>query len=157
MSPKKEFEIPSVEFPNGDQITEAVLKIQQTLLAEANRKADSEKLEKALTEIATQAWRARSKMIDSSTGEAREEMKRVFRHVESILEKLREIGLELKDHTVDVFDYGLPLKVIATQPQPDITRENVIETIKPTIYWQDRIVQMGEVVIATPEPSTPAE
>lgn len=157
MKTPKEFEIPSVEYPDADQVTEAVLKIQQSMLAETNRNGGFEKLEKALAEIATQAWRARSKMIDSASGEAREEMKRVFRHIEAILEKLREVGLELKDHTGDVFDYGLPLKVVATQPQPGIARENVIETIKPTIYWQDRIVQMGEVVIATPEPSSPAK
>jgi len=48
------------------------------------------------------------------------------------------------------FDYGLPLKVVTTQPTPGITKESVIETIKPTIYWQKQIIQMGEVVIATP-------
>jgi hypothetical protein len=44
----------------------------------------------------------------------------------------------------------LPLKVVTSQPAPGIARETVIETIKPTIYWQQQIIQTGEVVIATP-------
>lgn len=60
------------------------------------------------------------------------------------------MGLEVKDHTGDAFDYGLPLKVVTTQPTPGITREMVVETIKPTIYWERQIIQAGEVVIATP-------
>jgi molecular chaperone GrpE (heat shock protein) len=103
-----------------------------------------------MASIATNAWKAKSKMVDAKSGEALEEMKRVYRHIEAILESFQEMGLEIKDHTDDAFDYGLPLKVVTTQPTPGITKERVIETIKPTIYWQNRIIQMGEVVIATP-------
>jgi hypothetical protein len=104
----------------------------------------------AMTAIATNVWKAKSKMLDAVSGEVREEMKRVYRHVEAALENLREIGFEVKDHTGDTFDYGQSLKVITTQPTQGITRETVIETIKPTIYWQQQLVQTGEVVIATP-------
>jgi hypothetical protein len=103
-----------------------------------------------MTAIATNVWKAKSKMLDTVSGEVREEMKRVYRHVEAALDNLREIGLEVKDHTGDAFDYGQSLKVISTQPTQGITRETVIETIKPTIYWQQQLVQTGEVVIATP-------
>jgi hypothetical protein len=104
----------------------------------------------ALTAIATNVWKAKSKMVDAVSGDVREEMKRVYRHVEAALENLREIGFEVKDHTGDAFDYGQSLKVIATQPTQGVTRETVIETIRPTIYWQQQLVQTGEVVIATP-------
>jgi len=103
-----------------------------------------------LAAIATNAWKAKAKMIDATTGEPREEMRRVYRHIESIFDAFQQIGLELKDHTGDAFDYGLPLNVITTQPTPGIEKERVIETIKPTIYWNDLILQEGEVVIATP-------
>lgn len=107
------------------------------------------KVLKGMADIATNAWKAKGKMLDAS-GEVREEMKRVYRHIEGVLESLREMGLEVKDHTGDVFDYGLPLKVVTTQPTPGITREMVVETIKPTIYWERQMIQAGEVVIATP-------
>ena len=45
------------------------------------------------------------------------------------------MGLEIKDHTGDAFDYGLPLKVVTSQPTLGLTKESVLETIKPTIYW----------------------
>jgi hypothetical protein len=115
---------------------EVRLELQETIL-------------KGMADIATNAWKAKAKMLDNA-GEVRDEMKRVFRHIEGVLDSLHEMGLEVKDHTGDAFDYGLPLKVVTTQPTPGITRESVIETIRPTIYWQQQIIQKGEVVIATP-------
>jgi hypothetical protein len=105
---------------------------------------------KAIADLATNAWKAKIKMIDNSSGEVREEMKRVYRPIEGMFASFQELGVEIKDHTGEIFDYGLPLKVVTTQPTPGITKERVIETLKPTIYWQEHIIQMGEVVIATP-------
>jgi hypothetical protein len=103
-----------------------------------------------MADIATHAWKAQAKMLDAASGEVREEMKRVHRHIEFILAAIEAIGVEIKDHTGDAFDYGLPLKVVTTQPTADIVQDKVIETIKPTIYWRNQIIQMGEVVLATP-------
>jgi hypothetical protein len=147
-----EFKIPPGEFPDERRVTEKVTAI----FAKSNGGGTvpdavaSQNVLKGMADIATNVWKAKAKMLDGASGEVRDEMKRVYRHIESVLESLREMGLELKDHTGDAFDYGLPLKVISTQPTQGITRENVIETIKPTIYWQHQIIQTGEVVIATP-------
>ena len=155
MKQPDEFKIPDVEFPDGKRVIETVLRIQQAMLVATNgggevRNAVPANVVKGMADIATNVWKAKTKMIDSGSGEVRDEMKRVYRHIESVLESLHEMGLEVKDHTGDAFDYGLPLKVITTQPTQGISRECVIETIKPTIYWQQQIIQMGEVVIATP-------
>jgi len=155
MKQPDEFKIPPGEFPDGNRVIETVVRIQQAMVAESKgggevRQAVPANVVKGMADIATNAWKAKSKMLDGASGEVREEMKRVYRHIESVLESLQEMGLEVKDHTGDAFDYGLPLKVVTTQPTQGITRENVIETIKPTIYWQQQIIQMGEVVIATP-------
>ena len=151
-----EFKIPPGEFPDGSRVIETVVRIHQAMLAESKgggevRHAVPANVVKGMADIATNIWKAKMKMLDGASGEVRDEMKRVYRNIESVLESLDEMGLELKDHTGDAFDYGLPLKVITTQPTQGITRENVIETIKPTIYWQQQIIQMGEVVIATPD------
>lgn len=150
-----EFKIPPGEFPDGSRVIEKIMRIHQAMLAESKgggevRHVVPANVVKGMADIATNVWKAKAKMLDSDSGEVRDEMKRVYRHIESVLESLREMGLEVKDHTGDAFDYGLPLKVVTTQPTQGITRENVIETIKPTIYWQQQIIQMGEVVIATP-------
>lgn len=104
----------------------------------------------ALASIATNAWKAQNRLVDPKTGEPHEETKRIHRHIESILDSLGQIQVQVKDHTGEVFDYGLPLTVVTTQPTRGIDRERVIETIKPTVYWKQQMIQAGEVVIVTP-------
>jgi hypothetical protein len=118
-----------------------------------SRHALPDDLVKGIANIATHLWKAQSKMLDTGTGEVLEEMKRVHRHIEKSLQSLKDMGLEIKDHTGDPFDYGLPLKVVTTQPTSGVSKEQVIETLRPTIHWQKKIIQMGEVVIATPMPN----
>lgn len=156
MKQANEFKIPEVRFPDGDLLIERAIRIEQSLLAREQGKSSTEEVRhtipasiRGMADIATNAWKAKTK-IDGASGEVREEMKRVYRHIESVLKSLQTMGLEVKDHTGDAFDYGLPLKLITTQPTQGISRECVIETIKPTIYWQQQIIQMGEVVVATP-------
>ena len=84
------------------------------------------------------------------TGEPREENKRVFRHIEAIERSLAEMGFEIKDHTNDTYDQGQALKVVATETQIGISRPRVKETLLPTIFFESRIVQHGEVVVAVP-------
>jgi molecular chaperone GrpE (heat shock protein) len=151
------FRIPPPKWPDEQRIVEAVTKQIGAMVAEQGQRGVQEtqyavpqKIIKGMAAIATDAWRAKTRMVDPTSAEVKEEMKRVYRHVEGILEALVTLGIEVKDHTGDTFDYGLPLKVVTTQPTAGITRETVIETIKPTIVWQKQMIQMGEVVIATP-------
>jgi hypothetical protein len=116
---------------------------------------------KAVIAIATNAWRIRAKVADS-TGESKEEIskddvKKVNRYLETVFHTLSGIGMEIKDRTGEAFDYGLPEKVVTAQPQPGINKERILETLRPTIYWGNQIVQQGEVVIATPEESAKQE
>jgi hypothetical protein len=149
------FSIPTPPWPNEQKVIDSVTTSIKTMLSAKDgatevRHTMPANIVKGMADIATSVWKAKAKMLDGASGEVRDEMKRVYRHIEGVLGTLQEIGLEVKDHTGDAFDYGLPLKVVTTQPTQGITRESVIETIKPTIYWQQQIIQMGEVVIATP-------
>jgi len=151
-----EFKIPSPQWPNEQKLIDALKKQFKNALScsqdggTSARYAVPEKFVKIIADVATNAWKAKTKMTDSASGEVREEMKRVYRHIEGILESFQEMGLEIRDHTGEVFDYGLPLNVVTTQPTLGVVRERVIETLKPTIYWQQQMIQMGDVVIATP-------
>jgi len=151
----KEFDIPAPNWPEEQKVIASVMTQIKSIL-ETNaagpeiRHAIPQAVVKGVSDIATNAWKAKTKMLDAITGEVRDEMKRVYRHIESILQALQDMEVEVKDHTGNAFDYGLPLKVVTTQPTQGITRESVSETIKPTVYWQRQIIQMGEVVIATP-------
>jgi hypothetical protein len=153
-----DFEFASPDRTDDQNLIEAELKASEIpLLREVakGRYEVPEHIVKSVANIATNIWKAKVKMLDTSSGEVREEMKRVYRHVEAAFEGLGEVGLEVQDHTGQAFDYGLPTKVITAQPTQGITRESVIETIKPTIYWRHQLIQVGEVVIATPATPNP--
>jgi len=105
----------------------------------------------ALSNIATNAWRARNKMIDSDNGETKEEMKRVYRHIEAQFDTLSQIGIEVRDLRGRPYDAGMALKVISFEPQPGLSKDEVVETIKPTVTWNGKLIQMGEVIVGTPQ------
>lgn len=105
----------------------------------------------ALTNIATNAWRARNKMVDSDNGETKEEMKRVYRHIEAQFDSLNQIGVEVRDFRGRPYDAGMALKVISFEPQPGLSKDEVVETIKPTVTWNGQLLQMGEVIVGTPQ------
>jgi len=106
---------------------------------------------RTLSIIATNAWRARKKMVNSENGEAKDEMRRVFRHIEAIFDALNEIGIEISDMQGRIYDPGMALKVISFEPSPGLSKEEIIETVQPTITWKGKLIQLGEVIVGTPE------
>ena len=102
-------------------------------------------------DMANAVWALQQKSCDPMTSETRAEFRPVSRHIERMVECLKEIGVELQTHTNQPFDSGLSLEVIAFQPTPGIVREIVTETIRPTVYLQGHRLQIGQVIVATPE------
>jgi hypothetical protein len=104
-----------------------------------------------LVSIATNAWRAKNKMVDIETGEPKEEMRRVFRHVEGIFNSFDELGFVVTAPSVGkAYDTGMALKVICFEEMPGVSREEITETIKPSVTWRGRLLQIGEVIVGTP-------
>jgi hypothetical protein len=107
-----------------------------------------------LADIGVGLWRLKRRILQPWTDRPLEEEKRrAYRHLESVWDTLELAGVEIVDHTDQPFDAGMSLKVIAFEPMPGLEREQVIETIKPTVYIGDQLVQTGEVVVGTPEES----
>jgi hypothetical protein len=110
-----------------------------------------EAMDGSLSGLATQVWRTRNRIIDPETGEPREEMKRIYRHVEGAFEMFTEMGLTINDWVKQPYDAGLPVKVLTFQPTPGIQRDTVLEAVRPTVIWKDRLLQMGEVIVGVPQ------
>ena len=108
---------------------------------------------KSLSSIATNIWRARNKMVDPVTDEPKDEMRRVFRHVDEIFDSVEEMGLQIVDPTGKPYDTGMAVKVITFEETPGLLREEITETIKPSIIWEGRLLQMGEVIVGSPPES----
>jgi hypothetical protein len=156
--------------PEGPSIAELAREVVKQLRAGQPRggvgtkvvTVNLEALGKSLIELATNAWRIRTRLTDPASREPREDInkediKKLHRFLEAIFTALNEVGLEVKDRTGEIFDYGLPEQVVSAQPQLGLTKELIIETIRPTIYWNSQIAQQGEVVIGTPPSPTEKE
>lgn len=106
--------------------------------------------QKFLADLSIGAWRLRKKMLDKDTQQPLTQIKRAFRHLESIVTTLEKEGIEIHDHDNMPFDPGMTLKVLAFQPTAGLDREFVIETIKPTINYNESRLVIGEVIVGTP-------
>lgn len=112
-------------------------------------------LGKQLASVATSTWRMRSRLWNHKDQQplasvTPEDVKRLQRSVDAIFTALKEAGVEIRDRTGEPFDYGLPEKVVAIKQKQGINKELVSETLLPTIYWRDCLVQKGEVILSTP-------
>lgn len=119
--------------------------------SEPPQETGSEKIKELYASLSIGAWRLKKKMIDPQTQHPLGEMSRAFRHLESILDTLEKEGIEIKDHDNMPFDSGLSLKVLTFQPTPGLKKEMIIETIKPSVYYKDERIVMGEVIVGSPE------
>ena len=104
--------------------------------------------------IVINAWKIKSRMTDALSKElkaelAKDDVKKISRYLESIFDSFARLGIEIIDRTGESFDYGLPEKVVTAKPQDGISKELVLETLRPTIKWNNQIYP-GEVEIATP-------
>lgn len=103
-----------------------------------------------ISEVCVGVWRAKSKLIDSTNGESTEQTRRALRPIESTLDTLQQGGFEIKDHTNKPYVVGMLEKVVSWEQKEDLTEEIIIETLRPTIIYQDRVLQNGEVVVGVP-------
>ena len=78
-------------------------------------------------------------------------MKKEYRYLESIWDILTNAEVEIQDHDNLRYDAGLLLKVVAFEENPDLPHDIVIETIKPSIYYRKEHIQIGDVIVGTPD------
>ena len=107
-----------------------------------------------LSDLGYAVWRLRQKMFDHESGAPKEEFRQLSRHVATISDRLADIGLQIQDHTGDIFDSGQSLEVLAFQPTPGVSGERVIETVRPTLYLSGHRILKGQVIVGIPENST---
>ena len=151
------FKIPHAELPDGKGAFEAIMRLSAAITEGNEISAPkiqhiecSPEWQQGMLKIANNAWRAMTKMTDTFSGEVKEEFQGVAKPVDGILRGLKEMGFTIKDHTGDPYDEGQFLKVVAAEPTAGISRANVKETFKPTISFNSKILQPGEIIVAIP-------
>jgi hypothetical protein len=100
--------------------------------------------------VGTGLWRLRRQLVQPDTNEPRDEMRRAYRHFEAVWDALTLAGIEIQDHTGAFFHPGMALAAILFQPSPGLIREQVLETVRPSVYLNGQLIQIGEVIVGTP-------
>jgi hypothetical protein len=142
-----------------DEVVAALEEVAEAISSSASHSShsagelqpDQGMLTKPLADLGTHLWRLRGRMVVEETGEPKEEVRRAYRYLQSAWQDLMEMGIEIQDHVDCEYAPGMALKVLAFEPQEGITSETIVEVIKPSIYFQGKVIQMGEVIVAMPK------
>ncbi|MFI7130715.1 nucleotide exchange factor GrpE [Nonomuraea sp. NPDC050153] len=102
---------------------------------------------RSVAEVVTSIWR-----LDRRVRRLPGETRAVTRYLEMAWDALTRAGITIQEHSNDPFDPGLAIEVLSYQPAPGLDRDRVVETIRPSIYLNDQVIQRGEVIVGTPDP-----
>ena len=157
-SPEK-LDLPTITLPSAAELASEVSKLL-SCNPEPGRSSEESLsaeiiLRKALISNVNQIWRISTAVIDPETKEIKEELRpqeirKIAKAIESLMEAFGGLGIRVIDRLGEPFNAGLPDQVVTEEPREGITREQIIRTIRPTIVWNDTMVQRGEVDIAVP-------
>ena len=160
MKPPNKIDLTIVEFPSSSEIISTLGKIlsSDTPPEKQSDSVNSDNvtmLSKALVTIANQAWRISSAVIDSESKDPKHELttqdlKKIGHALDGMMETLASLGIKVVDRLGEPFDAGLPDQVVTEEIRAGISREQIIRTIRPTIIWNQTMVQRGEIDIAVP-------
>lgn len=149
------FAIPDAAWPSESVVTEILLSlITDRPSAQSARVTPSTEAKtdyfRVIVSVATNAWRAWYELLDPGTGQVRSGTENLATHVQSIFQNLSEFGIVIHDHTGEAYDESQSLNVLETIPTPGLDKTLIMETVLPSISWNNRLLQNGEVKIATP-------
>ncbi|MDR3254938.1 MAG: hypothetical protein LBT31_05185 [Synergistaceae bacterium] len=143
----KIFRLPEPEFSKEHlDLLEELIQLIQPTLSRTERAESDEKVGMAsfLVDLSTGVWRIRRKIDGLSR--VPKEVKEALYSLESVWTSMAESGVEIVDH-IGTIPSKNEAKIVEVRDMPDITRDQVVETIKPTITLHGEIIQIGEVVM----------
>lgn len=160
MKTPDKIDLAKVPHPSAIQLANDLLK---TLESEPNPQqeasgvtaAEVTVLQRSLITVANLIWRIASAIIDTESKEIKselsaQEIKKVGNSLESIKETLGGLGIKIIDRLGEPFNAGLPDQVVTEEVQEGLSKEQIIRTIRPTIFWHQTLVQRGEIDVAVP-------
>lgn len=107
-------------------------------------------LREAIAQLATAVWRIQRSLKRLQSTAPTDDLRGLERHVNSCFDLFHEYGIEVRDDAGQKFTPGMALDVLAFQPLADISQDTIVETIRPSVLYQDELLQRGEVVVAVP-------
>ncbi len=105
---------------------------------------------KTIAAVATAVWRAKTKLDAEADAELPDELRNLPRHIQSAWDALEAGKVQVDDPTGRRYVPGLAVNVLTFQPIDSITCEMVHETIKPSVYFRDALIQRADVIVSRP-------
>ena len=103
-----------------------------------------------IADIANALWRVQNSLDDKESDHAIV-IRRISRHTQSALDALQSAVIEIRNYSNEPYSVGMAVSVLAFQPTPGLEREMILETIKPSIYFKDTLIQRADVIVGVPE------
>lgn len=105
---------------------------------------------RTLATVATAVWRAKTKLDTESQGELPDGLRNVPRHIQAAWDALAAGRVQIDDPTGKPYVTGMAVSVLTFQPIDGIGSEIIHETIKPSVYFDNRLIQRADVIVARP-------
>jgi hypothetical protein len=145
-----EFRLPEPEFTKEQlELLEELIQLITPNLSRGGGFAADERARMAgfLVDLGTGVWRIRRK-IDGLSRMPRE-IRDALYSLESMWMSMSEGGVEIIDH-IGAVPSPKEALIVETRDVPGLTREQVIDAVKPTILFHGEVVQRGEVIMGRP-------
>ena len=108
---------------------------------------DQEDLTRLVAELVLGIWKARQKIVTDGDNNPPEELKKVFRPLDATYQKLLQSGIEITDRINEPYRLGMTEHVLTFEPREDIVQDTIVETIKPTILYKQKVILTGEIIV----------
>ena len=108
-------------------------------------------------------WRCQKGLFSFASQDNSGSTQKTLRLLKEAQEVLKEASIDLQDYTGEKYVEGMVVKRLAFQPCTDEIKRNclilkdcdlksgrIIETIKPAIYRDNRLIRTGEVIVCQP-------
>ncbi len=111
----------------------------------SGERQDAEKA--MIARVSVSLWRVRQKLSTTGTDTLTRDLDRL---VGSAWDALTQAGVEVVDHTGEMVTGGESFSVLAYEAQTGLSRERVIETIRPFVFLDGVMLQAGHVIVGKP-------
>ncbi len=105
---------------------------------------------RGLSEMAVNLWLCKKRLIAAIGNDNNSAEKKYLRPIDNALENLESLGIIIKDFLGNRFVHGMAVNIVSSVPSSSVKEETIVETLKPTIYYRDRLFQIGDVIIEVP-------
>ena len=105
---------------------------------------------KTIATVATAVWRAKTKLDAAAEATLPDELRHLPRHIQAAWDALEAGQIQVDDPTGRRYVPGMAVNTLTIQPLDGITCEVIHETIKPSVYFNDALIQRADVILGRP-------